>query len=276
MIPQAAGPKVAWLSLASQTIPRSPACTRLPADERRGRLRRMHPMLFTSAGATLEAWPDGVLFWPTARLLAVADLHLEKGSSFAQRSARFLPPYDTRLTLDTLARAIDRLQPATVACLGDSTHDSRAAERIHESDLARLRGLVSGRRWLWLIGNHDPMPPSDWGGEVVLEHRERGLVFRHEGVFGPADGEVSGHFHPVAALSVRGRGLRRRCFVTDGRRLMMPSFGAYTGGLNALDPAIAQLFPGDYDVLALGRTTVRRLSWRQLRPDWKPLAMARA
>ena len=85
--------------------------------------------------------------------------------------------------------------------------------------------------------------------------------------FGAADGEVSGHYHPVAALTVRGRGLRRRCFLTDGRRLILPAFGAYAGGLNALDPAIAQLFPDDYDALVVGRDAVRRLSWRQLRPD---------
>ena len=81
------------------------------------------------------------------------------------------------------------------------------------------------------------------------------------------DGEVSGHFHPVAALTVRGRGMRRRCFLTDGQRLILPAFGTYAGGLNALDPAIAQLFPDDYDALVVGRDTVRRLSWRQLRPD---------
>ena len=90
-------------------------------------------------------------------------------------------------------------------------------------------------------------------------------MFRHEAQFGPADGEVSGHFHPVAALTVRGRGLRRRCFLTDGQRLILPAFGAYAGGLNALDPAIAQLFPDDYDALVVGRDAVRRLSWRQLR-----------
>jgi hypothetical protein len=61
--------------------------------------------------------------------------------------------------------------------------------------------------------------------------------------------------------------MRRRCFLTDGHRLILPAFGTYAGGLNALDPAIAQLFPDDYDALVVGRDAVRRLSWRQLRPD---------
>ena len=92
-------------------------------------------------------------------------------------------------------------------------------------------------------------------------------MFRHEALFGPAEGEISGHYHPVAALTVQGRGIRRRCFLTDGQRVILPAFGTYAGGLNALDPAIAQLFPADYDALVVGRDAVRRLSWRQLRPD---------
>jgi len=230
----------------------------------------MQPLSFTCAGEALEAWPDGVLFWPEQRLLAVADLHLEKGSSYAAGAGRFLPPYDTRQTLRTLSDAIARLAPRTVLCLGDSTHDRGAAARIDAGELAILRGLTGAREWIWIAGNHDPAPPADWGGVVAGEHRLGDLLFRHEGLFGPARGEVSGHFHPVAALSVRGRGLRRRCFVTDGERLIAPSFGTYTGGLNALDPAITQLFPGPFDVLALGRASVHRLSWRQLRADWLP------
>jgi hypothetical protein len=48
-------------------------------------------------GVSLLADCDGALYWPEQGLLAVADLHLEKGSSFAARG-QLLPPYDTAAT----------------------------------------------------------------------------------------------------------------------------------------------------------------------------------
>jgi DNA ligase-associated metallophosphoesterase len=225
------------------------------------------PFAFECGGETLQALPQGALWWPARRLLAVADLHLEKGSSYAVAARKLLPRHDTRQTLAALGALIDALAPATVVCLGDSFHDRAAAERLSEDDRAEIERLTARTRFVWIAGNHDPAPPPPGWGEVAEEIDEAPLVFRHEAQFGPVTGEVSGHFHPVAALTVRGRGFRRRCFLTDGHRLILPAFGAYAGGLNALDPAIAQLFPDDYDALLVGRDAVRRLSWRQLRPD---------
>jgi len=227
----------------------------------------MTGLAFNCAGERLVALPAGALFWPARELLAVADLHLEKGSSYAVNARKLLPRHDTRQTLDRLATLVATLQPRTVICLGDSFHDRTAGERLPEAERAALDRLTAQVRFVWIAGNHDPAPPAAGWGDVAEEIGEGPLVFRHEARFGPARGEVSGHFHPVAALTVQGRGLRRRCFLTDGERLILPAFGAYAGGLNALDPAIAQLFPDDYDALVVGRDAVRRLSWRQLRPD---------
>ena len=222
---------------------------------------------FDCAGERLLALPAGALYWPDRRLLAVADLHLEKGSSYAINARKLLPRHDTRQTLAGLSALVEALCPRTVVCLGDSFHDRRASERLPEPERMTLDRLTAQVAFVWIAGNHDPAPPPAEWGEVAEEMTEGPLVFRHEARFGPAMGEVSGHFHPVAALTVQGRGFRRRCFLTDGERLILPAFGAYAGGLNALDPAIAQLFPQDYDALVVGRDAVRRLSWRQLRPD---------
>jgi DNA ligase-associated metallophosphoesterase len=227
----------------------------------------MRALEFVCAGERLEALPVGALHWPAERLLAVADLHLEKGSSYAVSARKLLPRHDTRETLGALARLIDALRPQTVVCLGDSFHDREAVARLLNEERAEIERLTRSARFFWIAGNHDPTPPPAGWGEVAEEIDVGPLVFRHEARFGPAAGEVSGHYHPVAALTVHGRGLRRRCFLTDGRRLILPAFGAYAGGLNALDPAIAQLFPDDYDALVVGRDAVRRLSWRQLRPE---------
>ena len=227
----------------------------------------MSPFEFLCAGERLEALPAGALHWPARRLLAVADLHLEKGSSYAVNALKLLPRHDTRQTLAMLSALIERLQPETVVCLGDSFHDRSAIERLPTAERAEIERLTRRTRFVWIAGNHDPAPPPGEWGLVAVEIADSPLVFRHEAMFGFGDGEISGHYHPVAALTVQGRGIRRRCFLTDGKRVILPAFGAYAGGLNALDPAIAQLFPADYDALVVGRNAVRRLSWRQLRPD---------
>jgi DNA ligase-associated metallophosphoesterase len=227
----------------------------------------MTPLDFDCGGERLQALPAGALYWPARRLLAVADLHFEKGSSYAVNALKLLPRHDTRQTLAVLSHLIDRLTPEIVICLGDSFHDRDAVARLPAVERSEIERLTARVRFVWIAGNHDPAPPPEGWGEVAEEYGHGALTFRHEAHFGPARGEVSGHFHPVAALTVRGRGMRRRCFLTDGSRLILPAFGTYAGGLNALDPAIAQLFPDDYDALVVGRDAVRRLSWRQLRPD---------
>lgn len=201
----------------------------------------------------LLADPTGALFWPTERLLIVADLHLEKGSSFAHRG-QFLPPYDTRETLDRLARVIQRYRPVRIVCLGDSFHDADAGSRFDRGDLERLRRMVGAHDWTWITGNHDPAPPAGIGGAVAPELRLSRLVLRHQPAAEYQAGEICGHFHPKAAIVARGQRISGACFVTDGRRMVMPAFGAFAGGLDALDPAIGALFGrGGYRVLMLGR-----------------------
>jgi metallophosphoesterase superfamily enzyme len=72
-------------------------------------------------GVELYADLSGALYWPARRLLLVADLHLEKGSSYA-RQGRMLPPYDSRETLSRLAAAAEAWGAEAVCCLGDSFH----------------------------------------------------------------------------------------------------------------------------------------------------------
>ena len=212
------------------------------------------------AGCNFIADASGALYLEAERLLIVADLHFEKGSSYAQRRV-FLPPYDTAATLARLARLAMRYRPRGFIALGDSFHDRRAGERIHESDLAGLAALQSGRDWIWISGNHDPQTPACVGGETVNEHRIGALTFRHEPTAGEAHGEIAGHLHPVARIVSPSGGARRRCFVSDGSRCVMPAFGAFTGGLNFRDAAFAPLFGARAVVVhALGRERVYAVS----------------
>jgi DNA ligase-associated metallophosphoesterase len=191
------------------------------------------------AGVTLVADLSGALFWEQPRLLVVSDLHLEKGSSFATRGV-LLPPYDTAATLARLAAVIMRHDPRMVIALGDSFHDRSAHERLSASDRETLVTLQARRDWIWISGNHDPALPSNLGGVVATEVAIGQIVFRHEPT--GAAGEIAGHLHPKARVSTRGRSVERRCFACDGERVVMPAFGAYSGGLNIRDAAFAKIF----------------------------------
>lgn len=203
------------------------------------------------AGERLMLDPSGVLVWPARRMLVVSDLHLEKGSAFARRGM-LVPPLDTRLTLERLAVQVRAWQPRTLIALGDSFHDSAGSARLSQADAARIAALAASVDLVWVLGNHDPLPPSGLGGRAVAEYADGPLIFRHRAVAG-ASGEVSGHYHPKALVPARGAAVSRPCFVADARRLVMPAFGTYTGGLDVGDPAIAGLFPRGGRAFLLGR-----------------------
>jgi uncharacterized protein len=213
------------------------------------------PAEIVVAGRALVCLPEGALFLAEERLLIVADLHLEKGSAYARRRV-FLPPYDTAATLSRLAALVERTGAGTVVALGDSFHDRWAGERITACDREELARLQRGRTWLWIEGNHDRGGVNGLQGEHFPELRIGPLVLRHEpsgGASGAAAGEIAGHLHPVARIAGAGLSVRRRCFATDGARAVLPAFGAFAGGLNVCEPALAALFePRRLCVHALG------------------------
>lgn len=212
--------------------------------------------------------PDlsGALWLPDQRTLLVADLHFEKGSAFAAKGVH-LPPYDTASTLTMLEQAIACYAPDHIISLGDSFHDDTSRERMSASDIERIRVITSSTSFTWLTGNHDTNPPEDLGGVIAENELVEGVELRHE----PTDGlcftpEISGHLHPVAAVVRRGRRLRRRCFVGDGTRLIMPAFGAFTGGLNVISEPFHPIFPGGkFWVWMLGRESIYKIHSRHLR-----------
>ncbi len=201
-------------------------------------------------------------------------MHLEKGADFARRGAP-LPPYDTRATLLRLAALIETHKPAQVLSLGDAFHRPDSECFMDEDDAARLEALARAVRFIWILGNHDPAPPKRFAGEVAMAKRVGRLVFRHEPAPGPAPGEVAGHLHPCARVRTDIGGQRRRCFATDGARLLLPAFGAYAGGLNVLDPAIRPLF-GPLTVHVAGRQRVYAFGEDALARDPEGVVQRRA
>lgn len=194
----------------------------------------MVPFSFASQEFRLGA--SRAVFWTEENALLVADLHFEKASFFA-RHGQMLPPYDSRATLERLADALRHTGARRVFCLGDSFHDSAAVARMEPHAAGMLDALTRTTDWVWITGNHDEDAAAP-GGTLVDELDVRGIKLRHIARKGSAEAEVSGHFHPKLRVSIRGRSIARPCAVASENRLILPAFGAFTGGMDAGDPAI--------------------------------------
>ena len=213
-------------------------------------------------GERFEPLPSGALYWPAERALLVADLHLEKLSSFAPRG-QFLPPYDTGLTLARLAGDLLRTGAQTVIALGDSFHRDAGTTSLVDADRAALEAMTGRAQWIWLAGNHDPAPHA-LGGECRSHLAWGDLLFAHEPRRGQA-GLIAGHLHPAARVFINGRSVRRPCFVHDGRLLLLPAYGSSTGTLNILSPAFAGLLDhAALEVTMLGRDRLYAVSAKRL------------
>jgi len=199
----------------------------------------MVPLSF--AGEEFLITSGRALYWPRERALLVADLHLEKASFFA-RHGQMLPPYDSRETLERLASAIHETGARRVFSLGDNFHDVGGPGRLEPHAAGMLCALTRATDWVWITGNHDPHLGKSVGGSVAEEMEVAGLILRHKAQEGETRPELSGHFHPRLHLTVRDRRIRRPCAVIGGGhgggRMILPAFGALTGGMDAADPAI--------------------------------------
>ena len=216
------------------------------------------------AGRELVCDPSGIAYWPAEDAVLVADLHLEKGAAFARRG-QLVPPFDTATTLRRLSQVLERWQPSRVFALGDSFHDERGAAEMPARERGELAALMSGRDWVWIAGNHDPKPPEGLGGECCDVVETAGLTLIHEPDPDGPVGEIAGHLHPKAVVVRRGRAVSRSCFAADPRRMVMPSFGAYTGGLSVFHTAFDGLFQGRrFHALMRGERQVYRIAGRDL------------
>lgn len=209
---------------------------------------------------------SGALWIEAEGVLVVADLHLEKGSAYASRG-QLLPPYDTAATLERLELEVEALRPRAVVLLGDSFHDRKATLRLAAEHYRRVLALARAADLVWIVGNHDREGLDGLPGETAEGLQVASLSLRHDPVQGAAAGEVAGHLHPCAKVRGPGGVVRRRCFLTDGQRLIMPAFGAYAGGLNARDAAFGGLFASPPIAAALGRDRVYPIAFAALVGD---------
>ena len=206
----------------------------------------MVPLSF--AGHDFTALPLGALFWTQRRALIVADLHFEKASWFA-RFGQLLPPYDSMATLSDLETLIAATGARELWCLGDSFHDATGAERLSPTARQCLAGMIDRLDWHWIVGNHDAGLSNALGGSVWPEAEVDGLVLRHEADLADIRPELSGHFHPKLRVMLRGRRVSRRCFVANQSKLILPAFGALTGGLDVRHAEIRRVAGANAEAL---------------------------
>jgi uncharacterized protein len=191
-------------------------------------------------GHIFHAAGDAALFWPSQNMLLVADLHLEKSSSYA-RHGQMLPPYDSLATMEQLQRLVAETGAQSVVCLGDNFHDTGGEQRLGGRAADIVHVLTAQTRWIWITGNHDPALEAKWGGTACADLQVGGIMLRHEAEADDLRPEISGHFHPKLRVVIKRRHLVRRCLVVSDRKIIMPAFGALTGGMDAAQAAaIAQ------------------------------------
>ena len=214
------------------------------------------------------------LYWPREQALLVADLHLEKASFFAKHG-QFLPPYDSRETLERLAAAIRDTGARRVLCLGDNFHDAAGVDRLEPHAAGMLDALTRATDWVWLTGNHDEKggEARPQGGTVLPELEVAGMILRHQAMPGETRPELSGHYHPRLQLRIQRRNIRRACVVLAespgaSGRMILPAFGALTGGMDAADPAIVAALQPAHTIDAVVPTASRLARF----PLWREAA----
>jgi uncharacterized protein len=220
----------------------------------------------TVAGEAVTLRPSGALWLEAASTLVVADVHFEKGSAYAARG-QMLPPFDTRETLHRLIAEVRATAAKTIVFLGDAFHDGKAEDRLSDGDRDDIETLARDVQLVWIVGNHDAEGPKALPGQVIDDLAYGALILRHEPSAGAAPGEVAGHLHPCARVAGKGASVRRRCFITDGERLILPAFGAYAGGLNVRDIAFSGMFVRAPLAVALGQSKAHPVSWSRLLGD---------
>jgi uncharacterized protein len=209
----------------------------------------MNAYSFTFAGQPLVALPSGALHWPDRNLLIVSDLHLGKSERLARRGGTLLPPYETRETLTRLSDDLDRTVAKSVLSLGDSFDDLVAADTLDEADHMTLARLMAGRDWTWIMGNHDA-GTFTFGGTNRADVTLGPIALRH--IATTQTPEISGHYHPKARIG----STVRRCFLVDHNRIILPAYGAYTGGLHCDDPALTSLMADTAIAVLTGKQAI--------------------
>ena len=202
---------------------------------------------------------EGILFWFDKQIAIIADLHLEKGSSFGP-SGQFLPPYDSEETLTKLSDIIKKHNVQKVILLGDTFHDKNAMRRMSKRVLIVFEKFIKKYEVIFVLGNHEnniKLQNIKFFNEYVLD----GIHFVHQAskknVY-----QISGHYHPVATIKTGSKKITGKCFIQQKYNLILPSFGVYTGGLNIKSRIFKKIFKNEPVIYFLGKRSVYKFPFK--------------
>lgn len=185
------------------------------------------------AGEELLLLPEKAVYWPARRMLVIADIHFGKAASFRALGV----PVPRGTTTENLS-ALDALVAAhgarQVVFLGDFLHARAAHASSTQTAMLAWRATRPALDLLLVRGNHDKHagdPAAALGIELVDEpHAVQPFAFCHHPDLETPGYALAGHVHPAWVLATRFDALRLPCFVVGRRRMILPSFGSFTGG----------------------------------------------
>lgn len=205
-----------------------------------------HPIVF--ADETLWLLPERAVWWPAQQVMMVADIHLGKGASY-RALGQPVPTGTTHDTLNALSELVMRYDVQHLTVLGDLIHDPGVLQPDRVRQIMAWRHAQPPLSITLILGNHE-RGHQDWP-DGLLQHvvhepyawtdQSRLRACHHPQVL-PGLGAIAGHLHPVVHLQGQGDRLRLPCFVQTPETLILPSFGAFTGGHRPPDTPGAQYF----------------------------------
>lgn len=213
------------------------------------------------AEETVQLLPERALFWPRKNLLVIADIHFGKAAAFRAQAIP-VPHGTTAENLAALDALIARYAVSHIVFLGDFLHAKTARSPATLNALQAWRLSHAALRLTLVRGNHDVHagdPPANLHIDVVDEpwHID-GFAFCHHPDTLTHGYVLAGHVHPVFRLKTGSDTLRLPCFLIGDSRMILPSFGAFTGGY-AISPDASErvVVTAGTSVFQIPSTTLR-------------------
>jgi len=198
---------------------------------------------FKSNTFTLQS--DGSLYWNKHKTLILGDLHLEKSSYFA-KNGNFLPPYDSDQTLNNLKNKLKELDILKIILLGDIFHDKLGLQRLSEKSFSNLKYICKNFEVIWIQGNHDgDLVPENVS--IKKNYKFDNIMFNHISNE-KSSYEISAHYHPKVSFNLRGRKISKPCFLVDEKKIIIPSYGSLTGGLDVKNKNFIKKFSNNFSI----------------------------
>ena len=204
------------------------------------------PLPISYAGHTVWLLPEHALWWPEARVLFIADLHLGKAAAY-RALGQPVPSGTTLENLRRLSELIAHYQPDQLVFLGDFLHARQARTPSVLDRLTAWRESHADLNCLLVRGNHDSRagdPPLELNISVVDEpHLVGPFAACHHPQTHATHAVLAGHLHPAVQLQGPARDrLRLPCFVMASHSAILPAFGEFTGGYTVMPQPDIQLY----------------------------------